>query len=113
MDDLQSNYGQQLPNEAWRHTLANVHYTVEDLVRRVEHVEQQLASLQIQNRSMKRSPNLALRIFLYSAGILLVFMAVVLLLQSFGILTSISRATIWALVLLAIGSGILAGMRSR
>ncbi|MBF2001479.1 MAG: hypothetical protein IGS50_17595 [Synechococcales cyanobacterium C42_A2020_086] len=62
---------------------------------------------------MTQSPNLGIRIFLYSAGILLVVMAVVLFLQAFGILTNIPRLAIWALVLLAIGSGILAGMRSR
>jgi hypothetical protein len=58
-----------------------------------------------------RSPNLAIMIFLYIAGILLVMMAIVLLLQAFGVLTN--RAAIAALVLLAIGSGILAGIRSR
>lgn len=62
---------------------------------------------------MRRSPNLGITIFLYIAGILLVMMAIVLLLQAFGVLTSIPRAAIWALVLLAIGSGILAGVRSQ
>jgi len=62
---------------------------------------------------VSRSPNLAIRIFLYCAGILLVCMAVVLLLQSFGVLTNIPREAIIALVLLSIGSGILAGIRSR
>ncbi len=62
---------------------------------------------------MRRSPNLGITIFLYIAGILLVMMAIVLLLQAFGVLTSIPRAAIWALVLLAIGSGILAGIRSQ
>ncbi|MBD2465643.1 hypothetical protein H6G89_32130 [Oscillatoria sp. FACHB-1407] len=62
---------------------------------------------------MGRSPNLAIMIFLYIAGILLVMMAIVLLLQAFGVLTNIPRAAIGALVLLAIGSGILAGIRSR
>lgn len=62
---------------------------------------------------MRRSPNLAVTIFLYVAGILLVMMAVILLLQAFGVLTNIPRAAIWALVLLAIGIGILAGMRSQ
>lgn len=62
---------------------------------------------------MGRSPNLAITIFLYIAGILLVMMAIVLLLQAFGVLTNIPRAAIAALVLLAIGSGILAGIRSR
>ncbi|MFQ3629685.1 MAG: hypothetical protein SNJ81_19195, partial [Cyanobacteriota bacterium] len=60
-----------------------------------------------------RSPNLAITIFLYVAGILLVMMAVLLLLQSFGLLTEIPREAVYALVLLAIGSGILAGVRGR
>ncbi|BAU43348.1 MULTISPECIES: hypothetical protein [Cyanophyceae] len=62
---------------------------------------------------MGRSPNLAITIFLYVAGILLVMMAVLLLLQSFGLLTEIPREAVYALVLLAIGSGILAGVRRR
>ncbi len=62
---------------------------------------------------MGRSPNLAITIFLYVAGILLVLMAVLLLLQSFGLLTEIPREAVYALVLLAIGSGILAGVRTR
>jgi hypothetical protein len=61
---------------------------------------------------VRRSPNLGITIFLYTAGILLVMMAVVLLIQAFGILT-VPKEAIWALVLLAIGSGILAGIRSR
>jgi cytochrome c oxidase subunit IV len=60
-----------------------------------------------------RSPNLAITIFLYVAGILLVMMAVLLLLQAFGLLTDIPRSAIIALVLLSIGAGILAGIRSR
>lgn len=62
---------------------------------------------------MGRSPNLAITIFLYVAGIFLVLMAVLLLLQSFGLLTEIPREAVYALVLLAIGSGILAGVRTR
>lgn len=62
---------------------------------------------------MSRSPNLAIRIFLYCTGILFVMMAIVLLLQAFGVLTEIPRSAITALVLLAIGSGILAGIRGR
>lgn len=61
---------------------------------------------------MDRSPNLALTIFLYTMGILLVMMAIVLLLQSFGVLRQIPKEAIWALVLLAIGSGILTGIRT-
>lgn len=62
---------------------------------------------------MKDSPNIGIRIFLYVAGILLVMMAIVLLLQAFGVLTNIPRSAIWALVLLAIGSGILSALRNR
>lgn len=62
---------------------------------------------------MRRSPNLGVTIFLYVAGILLVIMAIVLLLQSFGVLKTVPQSAIWALVLLAIGSGILAGIRSQ
>lgn len=62
---------------------------------------------------MGRSPNLAITIFLYIAGILLVMMAVLLLLQSFGLLTEVPKEAVYALVLLAIGSGILAGVRRR
>lgn len=40
-------------------------------------------------------------------------MAIVLLLQAFGVLTNIPESAIWALVLLAIGSGILTGLRNR
>lgn len=62
---------------------------------------------------MRESPNIGIRIFLYTAGILLVMMAIVLLLQAFGVLTNIPESAIWALVLLAIGSGILTGLRNR
>ncbi len=60
---------------------------------------------------MRQSPNLGLTIFLYTAGILLVLMAIVLLLQTFGVV--VPKEAITALVLLAIGSGILKGIRSR
>jgi hypothetical protein len=59
---------------------------------------------------VRRSPNLALTIFLYIAGILLVFMATVLFIQAFT-KVQIPREAITALVLLAIGAGILAGVR--
>lgn len=61
---------------------------------------------------MSRPPNLGVTIFLYIAGILLVILAIVLLLQAFGVFT-FPKEAIWALVLLAIGSGILAGIRRR
>jgi hypothetical protein len=59
---------------------------------------------------VRRSPNLALTIFLYVAGILLVLMAAVLLFQTFAKVT-IPTTAIAALVLLAVGAGILAGVR--
>lgn len=62
---------------------------------------------------MKQSPNLGIRIFLYVVGILLVMMAILLLFQAFGYLTNIPRSAIGALVLLAIGSGILTALRNR
>jgi TRAP-type C4-dicarboxylate transport system permease small subunit len=61
---------------------------------------------------VRRSPNLALSIFLYIAGILLVMMAAVLLIQTFAKVT-VPTTAIWALVLLSVGAGILAGVRSR
>ncbi|MCU0524567.1 MAG: hypothetical protein MUF72_07055 [Elainella sp. Prado103] len=62
---------------------------------------------------MKQSPNFGIQIFLYIAGILLVMLAILLLFQAFGYLTNIPQSAIWALVLLAIGTGILAALRSR
>ncbi len=62
---------------------------------------------------MKQSPNLGVRIFLNVAGILLVMMAILLFFQAFGYLTNIPQSAIWALVLLAIGSGILSALRNR
>jgi hypothetical protein len=58
---------------------------------------------------VNQSPNPAVRIFLYIVGTLLVFMAIVLILQGFGVI--VPREIIYALVVLAIGSGILAGVR--
>ncbi|WP_088893716.1 hypothetical protein [Leptolyngbya ohadii] len=60
---------------------------------------------------MRQSPNLGVTIFLYVAGILLVMMAVVLMLQAFGV--QVPESAIWAVVLLSIGAGILAGIRNR
>jgi hypothetical protein len=62
---------------------------------------------------VKQSPNLGIRIFLYVAGILLVMLAILLLFQAFGYLTNIPRSAVWALVLLAIGSGILTALRNQ
>lgn len=46
-------------------------------------------------------------------GTLLIILAVLLLLQAFGVLPNIPQSALWALVLLSVGSGILAGIRSR
>jgi hypothetical protein len=61
---------------------------------------------------MSRPPNLGVSVFLYVAGTLLVVLAIVLLLQAFGIL-SFPKEAIIALVLLAIGSGILSAIGRR
>jgi len=62
---------------------------------------------------VKQPPNLGIRIFLYIIGILLVMMAILLMFQAFGYLTNIPRSAIWAIVLLAIGSGILSALKTR
>lgn len=62
---------------------------------------------------MRRPPNLGITIFLYIAGILLVILAIILILQSTGVVKGIPKEVIWALGLLAVGSGILAGINSR
>ncbi len=61
---------------------------------------------------MSRPPNLNVSVFLYVAGTLLVVLAVVLLLQAFNIL-SFPKEAIVALVLLAVGSGILSAIGRR
>jgi hypothetical protein len=62
---------------------------------------------------VKRSPNLALSIFLYSAGTLLIVMAGLLLVQAFGWVKNMPDTVVWALVLLSVGVGILMGLRNR
>jgi hypothetical protein len=61
---------------------------------------------------VKRSPNLGMSIFLYSAGMLLILMAGLMLGQAFGWIKNVPETVIWALVLLSIGGGILMGMRN-
>lgn len=61
---------------------------------------------------MSEPVNLALRIILHILGILLVMMAVLILLKGLGLLTTIPEYVAWALVLLAFGLGIIAGLRS-
>ncbi len=64
---------------------------------------------------MTRPPhrsNQGITVILSIAGLALVVIAVIVLLQGFGILAAIPDFVIWALVLLVIGLGILAGIRS-
>lgn len=106
-------YSPQGPHEDWERSSGNIRFVLEDVVRRVDQLEQQVANLQLVGPQRKTGLNLTVRIFLYSAGTLLVFMALVLLLQYFGILQDNAEPVIWALVLLAIGLGILTGIRNR
>ncbi|KAF3887404.1 MULTISPECIES: hypothetical protein [Nostocales] len=62
---------------------------------------------------MTRPPSLGVSIFLYITGILLVILAIILLLQAFGVVKNIPKEAIWGLVLLSIGSGILTAIRRR
>jgi hypothetical protein len=55
--------------------------------------------------------NLAIRILLYILGIMLVMAAIILLLRGFGWIAQIPEHVLWALVLLAVGAGILGGLR--
>ena len=57
-------------------------------------------------------PNLAVTTFLYIAGSLLVVLAIILLLQAFGVL-QFPQEAIWALVLLASVTGILSAVSRR
>lgn len=114
MDNLPPEYNYNPPPQPNDIVSRSGAYSTDEMfMRRIEALEQQVSQMQLLYRRSDRSPHLAIRIFLYCAGILLVFMAIVLLLQSFGILTDISKTTIWAIALLAIGAGILAGMKSR
>lgn len=55
--------------------------------------------------------SLVITIILYTLGILLVMMAILILLKGLGVLTAIPDYVVWALVLLAFGIGILGGLR--
>jgi len=63
--------------------------------------------------SVRRSPNLALSIFLYAAGMLLILMAGIMLVQSFGWVKAVPDTVIYALIMLSIGGGIMMGLRNR
>jgi hypothetical protein len=112
MDDQQPDSIQSRGQGPWNHPAASTQYMTENLNNRVDRLERRLSQLEAQNRT-SQLPNLGIRIFLYSAGTLLVFMAIILLFQAFGVLTNIPRLAISALALLALGIGILTGMRSR
>jgi hypothetical protein len=56
--------------------------------------------------------NRATTILLYILGIMLVMAAVIVLLRGFGLISVIPEHVIWALILLAVGAGILGGLRS-
>jgi divalent metal cation (Fe/Co/Zn/Cd) transporter len=57
-------------------------------------------------------PTLAVTIVLYTIGILLVMTALLILLKAFNLLTTLPNDVLVALVLLAIGSGIIGGLQS-
>ena len=61
----------------------------------------------------RRRPNLITTIGLYTGGLLLIIFAVLLLLQALGIIPAVSNTVYIALVLLAIGCGLLYGIGSR
>ena len=63
--------------------------------------------------SRRRTPNLITTIGLYTGGVLLVIFAVLLLLQATGIIPAVSNTVYLALILLAIGCGLLYGIGSR
>lgn len=59
-----------------------------------------------------KSPQAGKRIFLYLIGIGLILLALVVILQGFGILANVPGFVIWAAVLVAVGMGILGGIGS-
>ena len=61
----------------------------------------------------RRRPNLITTIGLYTGGVLLVIFAVLLLLQATGIIPAVSNTVYIALILLAVGCGLLYGIGSR
>lgn len=61
---------------------------------------------------MSGTPNLGLSIFLYTIGIILVMTAILILLKGLGLLVTLPNDVIVGLVLLAIGVGIIGGIRN-
>lgn len=62
--------------------------------------------------SRSSGPNLATIIILSILGVALVITAVIIVLRGLGVLTSIPGYVIWALALLTIGVGIIAGIQN-
>lgn len=61
----------------------------------------------------RKRPNLATTISLYAGGLLLVIFAILLLLQAFGVIPGVSNTVYIALILLAVGCGVLYGISGR
>lgn len=61
----------------------------------------------------RKRPNLFTTISLYVGGLLMVLFAILLLLQAAGIIPAVSRTVYLALVLFAVGCGLLYGVGSR
>ncbi|MEM6836225.1 MAG: hypothetical protein AAF609_05160 [Cyanobacteria bacterium P01_C01_bin.120] len=61
----------------------------------------------------RKKPNLITTIGLYAGGLLLIIFAVLLLLQATGIVSAIPGIVYIALVLLAVGCGLLYGIGNR
>ncbi len=61
----------------------------------------------------RQKPNLATTIGLYAGGILLIILAILLLLQAIGLISSVSNTVYLALALLALGCGLLYGIASK
>ena len=61
----------------------------------------------------RKNPNMITTIGLYTGGLLLIVFAVLLLLQATGIVPGVSNTVYMALILLAVGCGLLYGIGSR
>lgn len=63
---------------------------------------------------MSRSPKpkAGTSIFLFTLGIALIIVAVIILLKGLGILPALPNYVLWALGLLAVGIGIIGGLRT-
>jgi hypothetical protein len=61
---------------------------------------------------MRGNSNLAMTILLNIVGVMLVLTAILLVLRGLGWITQIPGFVLWALVLAAVGMGILGGVRS-